>query len=556
MIKEQIEKLIIEALAKIGATNVNFDVEHPTDLSHGDYSTNVAMVLAKDTGKKPAEIAQEIVKVLSNSSPEEIEKVEIAGPGFINFTLSKRFFSNSLKNILSEGENFGKNKSLSGKKVIVEYTDPNPFKEFHIGHLMSNTIGESISRLIEWSGAETKHACYQGDVGMHVAKAIWGKMNPPAGGPNLTWGEAYALGSRAYEENKEEIVDLNKKIYERSDEKINELYDQGKKESLEYFDEIYKKLGTHFDYFFFESESAEYGKKLVEENTGRIFEESEGAIVFRGENYDKSLHTRVFVNKEGLPTYEAKELGLAKIKHDKYPYDLSVVITGNEVNEYFRVLLAAMKQIFPDLAEKTHHLSHGMLRLPGGKMSSRTGDVITAESLIEEVKNQIAGKAFANVRDMSPEKMEQVAVGAIKYSILRQAPGKDIIFDIEKSISLEGDSGPYLQYTRARINSVLEKASSLSIQAVPNEEAAIFPIEKILYRFPEVVERAQEDFAPHHVLTYLVQVAGEFNSFYAMNVIAEPSDPLSSHKCAIASAVHTILQNGLLLLGIPSPDKM
>src|SRR5690606_17532830 len=249
-------------------------------------------------------------------------------------------------------------------------------------------------------------------------------------------GKAYVIGNEAYEsdtEAKKEIEAINKKIYDGSDDAVNTVYEEGREESLKYFEEIYKRLNASFDYYFFESETAPIGKKIVEENMGTVFEMSDGAVVFKAETRDPSLHTRVFVNSKGVPTYEAKDLGNAKNKYDHYPYDLSVIVTGNEIKDYFRVVLAAMKEVLPDLAKKTKHLSHGMLRLSTGKMSSRTGNIITAEELIEQVKEKVKGE-------------EEVAIGAIKYMILRQAIGSDIIFDIEKSVSTEGDSGVYLQY--------------------------------------------------------------------------------------------------------------
>ena len=543
MVYEKLRDLTEEATRKSGFEAVNFTVEHPANLELGDYASNIALVLGKKNGQNPMDVAEKIAEVLRQVEDNSLSRIEVASPGFINFFLSKEFFSKSLKNIL-EDKQFGKNENLKGKKVIVEYTDPNPFKEFHIGHLMSNSIGESISRLIEWNGAEAKRACYQGDVGLHVAKAVWGAVkNKESGIKNQEWGKCYTEGAKAYKENdtaKKEIEEINKKIYDRSDEEINKLYNEGRKESLEYFETIYKKLDTKFDFYFFESESGPFGKKIVLENKGGIFEESEGAIIFRGEKYDNSLHTRVFINSDGLPTYEAKELGLAKIKYEKYPYDMSVVITGNEVNEYFRVLLVAMSLVFPELAEKTKHISHGMLRLPSGKMSSRTGEVISAESLILELKNAVKDKFKETRRDSDDKLAEEVAVGALKYSILKQAAGKDVVFDIGKSISLDGDSGPYLQYTKARINSVLEKCRSLGIESSANG-GQNFEIERVVYIFPEVVERASTEFSPHYILNYLVEVASRFNAFYAQNTIADKNDPESLHKAAIAQAVGQIL---------------
>ena len=555
--------VVVEALGALGIEAGVVVLERPADSSHGDYATNVALAYAKVAGISPRELAGKLVEKILETPTEEIKELEIAGPGFINFRLSDEYLAQALKDALEQGAQWGENKKLEGKKVIVEYTDPNPFKEFHIGHLMSNAIGESISRIVKASGAETRRACYQGDVGMHVAKTIWGIKKLSEGTPHLATliqrlGIAYSLGATGYENNveaKTEIIEINKKIYEHSDAQVDELYNNGLKVSLDYFETIYEKLGTKFDYYFFESKTGEFGKKVVLDNPA-IFEQGEGgAIVYKGDE-EKGLHTRVFINSEGLPTYEAKELGLAKIKYDTYPYDASIVITGNEVNAYFRVLLDAMAKVFPDLALKTIHISHGMLRLPTGKMSSRTGDVITAESLIadtkEKARTKISTELFSS--DEQDELAEKIAIGAIKYSILRQASGKDIIFDFEQSLSFEGDSGPYLQYTYARTRSLLEKAGGKTIDAL-GVHTGTNMLHKRLLHFPEIVLRANEEREPHHIATYLIELAREFNSFYGNTIVLDGKED-EPYKLALVKAVSQTMKNGLSLLGISAPERM
>lgn len=573
--------LIDEILEALTALDLDFvgkelKLEHPTDLSHGDYSSNVAMVLAKEAKKSPQVLAKKIkAKILEQANPK-IKEIQIAEPGFINFYLSDEFFNNSLQEILANSETFGQTSFLKGEKVMLEFADPNPFKEFHIGHLMTNIIGEALSRLFSFNSADVKRACYQGDVGMHVAMTLWGMIKLeaelPAEEASLSTkarflGRAYAFGATEYKEGsdnaKEGIIIINKKVYKRSDPKLNSLYDLGRDWSLKYFETIYARLGTKFNYYFFESETAEVGQKLVEEGlTQNIFEKSDGAIIFRGENFDPQLHTRVFLNAEGLPTYEAKELGLAKIKIAKYPADTLISITGNEINEYFKVVLRAMQELLPDIAGKIKHLSHGMLRLPSGKMSSRTGDVITAESLLDDVKTKVLEKI--KERDFSQEERdeisEKVSVGAIKYSILKQGIGKDIIFDFEKSLSFEGDSGPYLQYAYTRALSVLKKAGiskldfkfpEVQLQKLPD---SVRTLESLLYQFPEIVEKAYRELAPQNVATYLIDVAGAFNSFYAQNQIIGAKD--ETYFLALTQATAIVLKNGLNLLAIPVLEKM
>jgi len=572
MIGEKIRHSIIVALEALQMPRVDFSLEHPTELSHGEYATNIALVVAKDIGKNPKEVAEIIAQELKKQKISEVASVEVAGPGFINFSLSRDFFSKQVANIIEKGNDFGKTSLNKGSKTIVEYTDPNPFKEFHIGHLMTNVIGESLASLYEWTGAEVKRACYQGDVGIHVACSVWALLQDRGSLPSESdtlqtkaafLGRAYAKGAAAYKDDekaKEEIREINKKIFERSDEEVNTLYDMGRAWSLDYFETIYEKLGTKFDYYFFESEAAPRGLEIVKENLPSVFRKSEGAVVFPGEEH--GFHTRVFINKEGLPTYEAKELALVSMKYEKYPYDVSVVITANEINEYFRVLMCALSLINPELAEKTIHLGHGMLRLPSGKMSSRTGKVITAEGLLAEIADVVRTK-MNNENLEGAEKGEEkervindIAVGAFKFVVLRQAIGRDIIFDFDKSLSFEGDSGPYLQYTVVRARSVLVKAAKadkqISTDNVPDEISAL---ERFLPRFPEVINRAASEKAPQLLVTYLLDVASSFNAYYANNRIIDDT-PESPYRLALARAAEKVLSNGLSALGIRVPSAM
>ncbi len=568
----KLREYINSALKELGVTDTSFVVERPAEMSHGDYSTNVALATAKKLGKNPRAFAEEIKSLLERVEDDDIAAVEIAGPGFINVRCSKSYFIRELGELLQQGVSYGNNETLKHKKVIVEYTDPNPFKEFHIGHLMSNTIGESIARILEASGGETKRACYQGDVGLHVASAVWGMTqealpdeSADIGTKVEFLGRAYARGAQTAKFDdivKHDIVVLNKKIYDRNDAHVNQLYDLGRAWSLEYFEIIYKRLGTAhnstegkaFDFYFFESNTGIFGKEVVHAHP-EVFVESDGAIVYKGDEA-MGLHTRVFLNKEGLPTYEAKELGLAKIKYDAYPYDHSTVVTGNEINDYFKVLLDAMAQVFPELAAKTEHISHGMMRLTTGKMSSRTGDVISANTLINDTKTTALQKFKAGMfsNEEQDRIAEMVAVGAIKYAILRQATGKDIIFDVEQSLSFEGDSGPYLQYTNARAHSLLEKAG----EKKANPEALVGEVSTLhrtLLFFPEVVLRASIEREPHYIVTYLTQLAREFNAYYANTQILGDS-PDEPYKLALVSACAQVMERGLALLGIMAPAQM
>ncbi len=553
-----LEKRLSEILLSLGLDDAKTAVLPTEDLAHGDYTTNIALVGAKILNKNPQELARLITEKIESANLSAIERVEIAGPGFINFFLKPTSLIDNIRTILRVGDEYGRNNSRQGQKIMVEFTDPNPFKEFHIGHLMTNTIGESLSRIIEASGAEVKRVNYQGDVGMHVAKAVWGVIK--TGGAPTEIGAlsaGYVFGAKAYEtagSAKLEINELNKKIYDRSDEAINKIYDVGRQTSLDYFAIIYQKLDTQFDFNFFESETGEFGKRVVLEFLERgVFERSEGAVIFPGEKYN--LHTRVFINSQGLPTYEAKELGLAKIKYDHYPYDRSIIVTCNEVDGYFQVLLKAMTLVYPDLESKTSHIGHGMLRLPTGKMSSRTGEVISADSFIEEVKARALLKMKVENRVTGDQEKvaEVIAIGAIKYSILKQDIGRDIIFDYDQSISLEGNSGPYLQYMYARICSVLDRADQPASADFTNHDD-ISILERLLIRYPEIIDRTEQEMAPHYLATYLFTLSSAFSAYYAKEKIL--GVPQEAYRLALSSAVRQVLKNGLFLLGMVAPARM
>ena len=489
-------------------------------------------------------------------------KVEVV-KGFVNITLSPETVRLAIAEADAKGEEWGKAKTAEsgspdalrssafrGERVMVEYTDPNPFKEMHIGHLMSNVIGESLARLIQNEGATVTRANYQGDVGPHVAKAIWGLRQAGRAEPTTAQelGEAYAAGSRAYEESadaKSDIDTLNQEIYKGADPVLMEEWRKGRDVSLAAFEQIYKLLGTHFDYYFFESETAEAGARIVRDGVAKgIFEESEGAVIYRGEK--AGLHTLVFITSKGTPTYEAKDIGLAFLKEERAPADRSIIVTAAEQIGHFNVVLAALSEIVPLVAAKTTHVPHGFLRLASGKMSSREGNVITAAGLIEEIVKK------ASKKNPDPLIAEQVAIGAIKYMILRQAPGSDIIFDEEKSLSLDGDSGPYLQYALVRAKKIL--AYGDNGEGGTEVPAAPYAIERLILHYPEVAARAARELAPNLLTTYLTELASAWNAFYATEQIL--GSPEEAHKQRAARAFHTTMTNGLSLLGIPAPERM
>lgn len=557
--EEMLTTAVREALVSMGAKDVTFAVEWPADLAHGDFATNAALAASKSLGRAPRDIADELVELLRKSLGDDVASIEAAGPGFVNITLAHDALARVLRETSSP--EWGRGETRTGERVAFEYSCPNPFKEMHAGHLMSTVIGEANARLLENQGARVLRDTYGGDVGPHVAKALWALQRKEVSEPSTASeiGDAYAQGSRAYEESedaKTEIDALNTMLYvtlakseaERSEEERNllETWRHGRDVSLDAHRAVWDALDTHFDYVIHESETTPIGKEKVLEALSRgVFKESEGAVIYDGEK--KGLHTLVFLTSRGNPTYEAKDIGLAFLKEERMgPLDHSYITTASEQSGHFAVFLAALEEFAPELARKTVHVPHGFLRLSTGKMSSRDGNVVTAAGLIGEV----VAKALEKNED--PLVARAVAIGAIKYMILRQAPGGDIVFDPETSLSLDGDSGPYLQYALVRAKSVLA-LSDLKPDASQIPET-IFDIERLLIRYPEVVKRAEVLRAPQQVTQYLTNLAGEWNSFYAAERIRGGEH--EAYKLFVANAFARTMENGLTLLGIPVPERM
>ena len=560
-IKNSIRLVIAEA-AQINQEEIS--VEHPEVEEFGEYSTNIALVLKG--GKKLAEkIAAKIEK---NGL---IDSVNVDGPGFINIRMKNEFLVGILNEIESLTNKFGSGEVLKGKKIMVEFAHPNTHKELHIGHMRTLITGEAVARILSFEGAEVFRANYQGDIGPHVAKAIWGtekilcerglgwedadKLNNAQKAHLL--GEGYVRGNTDYDQNKSEIDTLNIKIYAH-DQEVAPVYELTRRWSLNYYDTFYNRFGTKFDKLYFESGMANHGKKIVTENVGRVFEVSDGAIIFDGAKY--GLHKRVFVTTDGNPTYEGKEMALAYAQIADFAFDKVVHVVANEQKGYFDVVIKVLEILDKQFEGREFHLSMGMVNLVGRKMSSRTGEILTVDGLLDEVRSLLPIKV--DDEDIS----EAVTIGAVKYSVLKPQPTMNVAFDIKQSVSLEGNSGPYLQYTFARTQSVLSKSqisnskfqtgAKLQIQnlSLNKEELAVL---RWIYRFPEVVEDAAKRFSPNLVCSYLYELAQRFNSFYNQHsILSADNSDLIVFRLKLTNAVGQVLKNGLELLGIAALERM
>lgn len=555
--KDELEKQVAAVCKELFDTEVSIELTRPEE-RFGDYATNIALQLAPRLGKNPREIGEALAVKLRESLAGQVKEISIVDPGFLNFKLEDR-------QLLADLAGQPRQKS-AGREILIEFGDPNPFKAMHLGHLYSAIAGDAIARLFEVSGATVRRASYHGDVGMHAAKAVWQLRNlqrerqakgedissTPAAERAGFLNQAYAAGAKEYEANttaRSEIQDVNEHIYRRDDDEINALCELGKKWSFEIFDEIFDELGIHYQKRYLESDSSATGLKFVRQNVGKVFEESDGAVVFRGEK--AGLHTRVFINSRGLPTYEAKDLGLAEMKQQDFPEaDESVIITAHEQTEYFKVMLAALRQIDPKIADKTRHMAHGFLSLTTGKMSSRTGKVYPAADLLTAVHEAVK-RLYA---ESDGQTRTETYLAAVKYTFLKSRVGSDIIFDIEESVTLEGNSGPYLQYAHARARSVLRKAGSAKAEQPADLEPDERSLARKLSEYPETVDRAVDELMPHHICTYLYELAQTFNRFYEHNRVI--GDPRQAQRLYLVGRYTEILKTGLGLLGIAAPEKM
>lgn len=553
MIKDKIVSLLEDSLKKNGIKTKIVNLQHPVNTEHGDYSTNAALVYAKQLKKHPLELAE----LIRDSIPqyELVEKVTVEPPGFINFFLSEKALLQELKQINDKTRNPKK----GGKTILLEYGQPNTHKTPHIGHLFSYIFGESLARLLEYTGNKVIRANYQGDIGLHVAKCLYQVKKKTKEVKKLKTlkdrvdflQRSYQEGSRFYEENEKvqsEIDKLNQKIYHRDPDIIN-LWKETRKWCLDFFQQFEKSLGIKYDKYYFESETATRGKEIVEKHIGDIFTKSDEAIIFRGEKY--GLHTRVFITKFGMPTYEAKDIGLDELKN-QLNFDLSIVTTANEQNEYYKVITKVSELIFPKMKGKLIHLGFGLIQLKTGKMSSRTGEIVDAFGIADLTRETII-KQYSVGQQLA----ETIGFAAIKYSFLKSDAYKNIVFDLAKSITKEGDSGPYLLYTYVRIQSILGKASDFKTQlAKVNLNSEEKNILRLIYQFPEVNEAAAERYSPHLIATYLFQLAQNFNLFYQKHSVLKADESTRQFRLTLTYAVGKIIKEGLYLLGIEIVNKM
>lgn len=525
------------------------------DEQFGDYATNIALQLGGQFGKNPRDIAGQIVAKLREQP--DIADTSVAGPGFINIRLKDSVLFASAEQALTLP------KVLEGKTVVAEYSDPNPFKALHAGHLYTSLVGDAVANLMEASGASVKRVNFGGDVGRHVGMAMWAIIQKLGGEypeklaevpehDRAEWvSERYVEGTRAYETDdlsKQQITDCNKRVYEvhaQGDRTsaFAQIYWECRQWSYDGFDALYERLGMHpFDKYYPESSVADLGVETVRKHAGTVYEESEGAVVFRGEPH--GLFTQVFINSEGLPTYAGKDVGLIQQKYKDYSYDLSFIITDYSQKDHLSVVMKSIEQYEPELVARTVHHTHGRINFAdGSKMSSRKGNVVMANDVLDATF--AAGKA----------EHELVVLGAVRYSFLKNRIGSDIAYDPNESVNTEGNSGPYLQYALVRARSILRKIEGVEpVKTVDALDQAERSLALKLGMYGEAFEAALREYSPHHLCGYLYELAVVFNRFYEQSRVID--NPRTHIRLALVMQYERVLSHGLSLLGMPKPDEM
>jgi len=556
MKKEVINLLTKET--KIKKQEIENLIESPPSPELGDYAFP-CFSLVKKLKSKPEEIAQDLA---SKFKPGKgIDKVEAKGP-YINFFVNKKILAEkTIKEILKEKSNYGKKKKKL--KVMVEFSQANTHKAFHVGHIRGTSLGESLARIAEFFGGKVIRANYQGDTGMHVAKWLWCYLKYHKK-EKLKKQEAWIASIyvdaikrlRENEELQKEVDEINRKLEEGKDKKLNELWKKTRELSLESLEKIYKQLNTKFDEYYFESQVEKRGKEIARELLKKkIAKKSKGAIIVNLEKYN--LGVWVLLRQDGTVLYSAKDLALAEKKFKDYKLDFSLYVHGSEQNLHFKQLLKTLKLMKFKPLEKIYTVSFGLVRLPEGKMSSRTGENILYSEFMREVRKQAKKEIKKRVKISKLElekRAGKISIAAIKYSMLKQSPEKVIIFNPKQALSFEGNTGPYLQYSYARASSIIKKAKSkLKVKVIDLTNSEIQLIKK-LYQFPEIVEKAYENFDPSLIANYSFELAQIFNEFYHSCPVIKSKQV--SFRLALVQAFRTVIKSSLALLGIEVMEEM
>ncbi len=567
MKSEIVSLLAGELKGKVTKEEIERLVEIPPNDAMGDFAFP-CFSLAKIEKKNPLAIAEDLAERVRKKKLGVVSNVDAKG-GYVNFFVDKKSIADGvLKNL----DALLKERKKTGKKVMIEFSQPNTHKAFHVGHIRGTAIGESLSRIFEFNGDKVVRANYSGDTGMHIAKWIWcyQKFHKKEG---LKDDESWIAGiyvdavkrlAKDEEENgesgklQEEVNEINRKIETKSDKEINELWKKTRQLSIKSWEKIYRELNTHFDIHFFESEVEIDAKKVAQDLVKKkIAVVDDGATIIDLKDYGLSVW--VLLRKDGTVLYSAKDIALAEKKFDEFPSNRYLVLVADEQKLHFQQLSKTLELMKVKNAKDYGFLTFGMVRLPTGKMSSRTGDNILYSDFIKEVVDAIKEEIKKRDNTLGVKELERralvVAIAAIKYSFLKQDPNRVIVFDKSNALQFEGDTGPYLLYSYARASSIIRKvkAKSEKLKIIDLKQEEVRLLKKIA-DFSEIVEKSCKELAPNLIANYCYELSGLFNEFYhACPVIGSDEQ---AFRLKLVDAFRLTIKKGLYLLGIDVLEEM
>ena len=592
-LEEEVEK-ILGGLNLLKSEKIRETLETPPDSSLGDLATNVCFSLSRKLKKSPAEIAKEIVARVKIPENSIIKRVEAKG-GYVNFFFDyRRLAKDLLTTILEEDEGYGSSDIGKGEKVLVEYSAPNPNKPMHIGHMRNNFIGMSIGSILKFSGYKVILVNWINDRGAHICKSLWGylqfgkkdglkkiknwkdlldewyehpeKWLTPKDvnkKPDFFVMDYYVKAANLMEENKE-YEEQNRELlkeWEIENPKVRALWKTMTEWAYEGWEETYKRQGCVFEKYYYESELYKRGKEIVLEHMedGTFFKSKEGTIVANLEEY--GLPGLVVLRSDGTSLYSTADLALTEQKVKDYPDARFVWIVGGAQKLYFQQLFTLCEILGIVEKKRCYHLGYGMVSLPAGKMSSRKGRVILADNLMDEVHMLVDKEVKKRNPKLSEQERyevaERIALGAIKYAMLKIDAFKDLVFDVEEVIRFEGDTGPYLMYAHVRAEKILEKAGNWkrepSIENMTEEEKELI---KMLMNFPDVVKSSAKDMKPNYICNYAHELAEVFSKFYHSCPVIHSEGKTRNFRLTLVDAFRITLRNCLSLLGMKAPKVM
>jgi len=532
---------------------------------------------AKILRASPPQIANALAVIIAkDSSVTEFGEVAAEGP-YLNVRLPRAAMATRVLAAAAR-PTWGKTTSLSGRKVMVEFSSPNTNKPLHLGHLRNNVLGESLSRVLAASGAEVRKINHINDRGIHICKSMlaymrYGEGRNPADEELKSdhfVGKYYVLFNKLKEAEpkaEEEAQELLRR-WESGDPEVRVLWQKMKDWVIEGIRETYERTGISFDFYDFESDTYEFGKDEVLKALakGVLYREDDGSVW--GNFEDIGLDRKVFLRKDGTSLYITQDIGTAIQRHEDWPYDRLVYVVGNEQQYHFKVLFEVLKRMGYEWACDLHHLSYGMVNLPSGKMKTREGTVVDADDLVDEITDLAAQEIEAKGREEavadSAATAQKIALGALHYYLLQIAPTKDMLYDPAASLSFNGDTGPYLQYMGARASSIIRKheagegrAREGIFDASKLAGNSDWILVKLVADFPRVLEQSAAALDPAVVANYLHELASGYATWYRENpVLANPDADLAASRLELVRAVKKTIEAGSALICVPFLEAM